>query len=105
MKSSLKLIRKCDARPLWGIGKTLFQEKINEGLIPPPIQFSRRAVAFYASELEATLAVTIAGYSDKQIKDFVCELVAKRKNLIKQYTHLEAANTSEPYEKKPTKHT
>lgn len=92
MTTNLKLIRKNDVRPLFAIGKTLFQEKINEGLLPPPIQFGQRAVAFYESEINATLAVTIAGYTDEQIKQFVRDLVAKRKDLLKQYTHLEAAN-------------
>ena len=75
-------------------GKTLFQQKINEGLVPPPIKLGLRAVAFYEHEVNATLAVTIAGYSNEQIKDFVIELVAKRKDLLKQFTHLNAVNDS-----------
>ncbi|ADT69071.1 MULTISPECIES: helix-turn-helix transcriptional regulator [Pseudoalteromonas] len=90
--SLLELTRKEQARPLWACGKTLFQQKINDGLIPPPIKIGKRGVAFYKYEINATLAVTIAGYNDEQIKEFVRELVAKRKNLLKQYTHLEAAN-------------
>lgn len=87
-----KLTRKDQARPLWACGKTLFQEKINDGLIPPPIKIGARAVAFYDHEINATLAVTIAGYTDEQIKEFVRDLVAKRQDLLKQCTHLEAAN-------------
>ena len=88
----LNLVRKDKARVPYACGKTLFQQKINEGLIPPPIKLGLRAVAFYEHELNATLAVTIAGYTDEQIKEFVKGLVAKRKDLLKQYTHLEAAN-------------
>ncbi|EWS98163.1 AlpA family transcriptional regulator [Pseudoalteromonas sp. SCSIO_11900] len=90
--SNLKLVRKSELLNTFACGKTLLQHKINSGLIPPPIKLGLRAVAFYEHEVNATLAVTIAGYSNKQIKDFVSELVTKRKNLLAQYTHLEAAN-------------
>lgn len=89
---NLKLIRKDEVQKRYSCGKTLCQNKINEGLIPPPLKLGSRGVAFYEQEINATLAVTIAGYNDEQIKQFVRELVAKRKDLLKQYTHLEAAN-------------
>lgn len=92
MTNKILLIRKDVARKSYACGKTLFQQKINEGLVPPPIKLGLRAVAFYEHEVNATLAVTIAGYSNEQIKDFVRGLVTKRKNLLAQYTHLEAAN-------------
>tara|TARA_Y100000782_G_C10188104_1_gene268113 strand:- start:8464 stop:8745 length:282 start_codon:yes stop_codon:yes gene_type:complete len=92
MTNKLNLIRKDKAQATYACGKTLFQQKINEGLVPPPIKLGLRAVAFYEQEINATLAVTIAGYTDEQIKEFVKGLVAKRKNLLAQYTHLEAAN-------------
>lgn len=92
MSKFLQLIRKAQAQTPFGCGRTLFQEKINTGLVPPPIKIGKRAIAFYEHEINATLAVTIAGYNDEQIKEFVRELVVKRKNLLKQYTHLEAAN-------------
>lgn len=92
MKNSLRLIRKDQVQTRYACGKTLCQSKINEGLIPPPLKLGSRGVAFYEQEINATLAVTIAGYTDEQIKQFVRELVAKRKDLLKQYTHLEAAN-------------
>lgn len=89
---SLSLIRKSQVQERYSCGKTLCQNKINEGLIPPPLKLGSRGVAFYEQEINATLAVTIAGYTDEQIKQFVRDLVAKRKDLLKQYTHLEAAN-------------
>ncbi|MDN3406083.1 MULTISPECIES: AlpA family phage regulatory protein [Pseudoalteromonas] len=92
MTYKINLIRKAQARTPFGCGMTLFQEKINDGLVPPPIKIGKRAVAFYEHEINATLAVTIAGYNGEQIKEFVRELVAKRKELLKKYTHLEAAN-------------
>lgn len=88
----LTLIRKAEVQKRYSCGKTLCQNKINAGLIPPPIKLGSRGVAFYESEINATLAVTIAGYTDEQIKEFVRDLVAKRQELLKQYTHLEAAN-------------
>lgn len=94
MSYKINLIRKDKARAVYACGKTLFQQKINEGLVPPPIKLGIRAVAFYEHEVNATLAVTIAGYSNEQIKEFVIELVAKRKDLLKQYTHLNAVNDS-----------
>nr|WP_193988604.1 AlpA family phage regulatory protein [Lelliottia steviae] len=92
MSENLNLIRKSQVQKRYSCGKTLCQNKINEGLIPPPLKLGSRGVAFFESEINATLAVTIAGYTDEQIKQFVRDLVAKRKDLLKQYTHLEAAN-------------
>ena len=92
MKNSLRLIRKSQVQERYSCGKTLCQNKINEGLIPPPLKLGSRGVAFYEQEINATLAVTIAGYTDEKIKEFVRDLVAKRQDLLKQYTHLEAAN-------------
>ena len=92
MTSNLTLIRKSQVQKRYSCGKTLCQNKINEGLIPPPLKLGSRGVAFFESEINAALAVTIAGYTDEQIKQFVRDLVAKRKDLLKQYTHLEAAN-------------
>ncbi|MGO3915864.1 MAG: helix-turn-helix transcriptional regulator [Pseudoalteromonas sp.] len=88
----LILIRKAQVQKQLACGMTLTQDKINKGLIPPPIKLGSRGVAFYQSEINATIAVMIAGYSDEQIKQFVRELVAKRQDLPKQYTHMEAAN-------------
>lgn len=92
MSELLTLIRKGQVQKRYSCGKTLCQNKINEGLIPPPLKLGSRGVAFYEQEVNATLAVTIAGYTDEQIKQFVRDLVAKRKDLLKQYTHLGAAN-------------
>lgn len=92
MTCNLTLIRKDEVQKRYSCGKTLCQDKINKGLIPPPLKLGSRGVAFFEQEINATLAVTIAGYSDEQIKMFVRDLVSKRKDLLKQYTHLEAAN-------------
>lgn len=92
IKDLLTLIRKAEVQQRYSCGKTLCQNKINAGLIPPPIKLGGRGVAFVEQEVNATLAVTIAGYTDEQIKEFVRDLVAKRQDLLKQYTHLEAAN-------------
>ncbi len=90
--TQLKLIRKNTARIPFGIGKTLFQERVNLGLIPPPVKLSSRAVAFYEREINATIAVTIIGYTDAEIKDFVSNLVEQRKTLLDQYMYKAAAN-------------
>lgn len=89
---NLKLVRKNEARIPFACGKTLFQQKINAGLVPPPIKLSSRAVAFYEHEINATIAATIFGYSDEEIKDFVATLVEKRKTLLDHYMYKAAAN-------------
>lgn len=92
MTTQLKLIRKKEARIPFACGKTLFQQKINAGLVPPPIKLSSRAVAFYEHEINATIAATIIGYSDEEIKEFISNLVEQRKTLLDQYMHKAAAN-------------
>lgn len=88
---AIKLMRKEQARALYASGKTHFQNQINKGLIPKPIQIGQRAVAFYESEIQASLAAMVAGYSDEELKEFIKELVEKRKDLISKYVK-ESAN-------------
>ncbi|MDN3490553.1 MULTISPECIES: AlpA family phage regulatory protein [unclassified Pseudoalteromonas] len=92
MVDILKLIRTKELMEIVPWARTKQQEKIKAGLMPPPISTGQRGVAYYETEINATLAVTIVGYNDEQIKKFVSELVARRKELLKKYTHLEAAN-------------
>lgn len=92
MSNILKLIRTKELMGIVPWARTKQQEKIKAGLMPPAISTGQRGVAYFEQEINATLAVTIAGYSDEQIKVFVRDLVSKRKDLLKQYTHLEAAN-------------
>lgn len=88
---TIQLIRKEQVRALYACGKTHLQDQINKGLIPKPIQIGQRAVAFYESEIQASLAAMVAGYSDDQLKAFVKELVERRKDLISKYVK-ESAN-------------
>lgn len=92
MSNTIRLIRNSKLMDIVPWARTKQHGKVKAGLMPPPISTGQRGVAYFEQEVYATLAVTIAGYDDEQIKEFVRDLVSKRKDLLKQYTHLEAAN-------------
>lgn len=82
------LSRKPEALHLLQISKSTLHVHINEGLIGPPIQISDRAVAFVRSEIMAVIAAQIAGCTKDEIKALVKSLVAKRQELLPNFTSI-----------------
>lgn len=55
---------------------------IAEGLFPPGVKLSTRAVAWPEHEVNQVLSARIAGKSDDEIRQLVRDLVAKRKEFL-----------------------
>ena len=73
------LLRMKDLPIVLGLCKASIYLKIKRGLLPPPVQISKRAVAWPSGEICKVVAAQIAGHSDDIIKALVCQLVADRK--------------------------
>ena len=63
-----------------GISNTTLHKKINDQLLPPPINLGSRSVGWLEHELNQVLAAMVAGKSQDHIKALVGHLVDQRKN-------------------------
>jgi len=80
----VSIIRKFEARKRFGHSHTTWHQRINDGLVPPPISLGGRAVGYISSELDAVMAALIAGKSESQIKEIVSSLVERRQDAISE---------------------
>jgi prophage regulatory protein len=80
----LKLQRKPETLIQYGLGRSTFHARINEGLIPPPISLGDRAVAYLSHETQQVIAAMAAGKTKDEIKALVIVLVDERQNLLEK---------------------
>lgn len=80
--AQLRIIRRPELLKRFGIGNTCLHNRINQGLMPPPILLggpSTRAVGWLQHELDAVIAAMVAAKSEAYIKALIEHLVAQRK--------------------------
>ncbi|MEH6473612.1 MAG: AlpA family phage regulatory protein [Halopseudomonas sp.] len=82
METQLKIQRKPETLSRYGLARSTFHTRINEGLIPPPISLGERAVGFAAHETDQVLAFMMAGKSKEQIRTLVAHLIEQRQLLV-----------------------
>ena len=75
----IRMLRRRKMLDRFGIANTCLQDRISNGLIPPPVSLGGRAVAWPEHEIDQVLAAFVAGRTPDQIKTLVKELVAHRK--------------------------
>jgi len=62
----------------FGISKSTLHNRINDGLITPPISIGGRAVAWPSNEVESLIYAQIAGKTPNEIRQLVKVLIEKR---------------------------
>jgi len=71
-----------DKKPLvlkcFGISKSTLHNRINDGLITPPVSIGARSVAWPSNEIESLVNAQIAGKSPDEIRLLVKVLIEKR---------------------------
>ena len=72
------ILRNSNVRQLFNICKSTVNNRVRDGLLPPPISLGARAVGWVQLECETVLAAMIAGKSPEEIKLIVNKLVTKR---------------------------
>jgi prophage regulatory protein len=70
--------RRSPATARFGISRSTWYAHIADGLLPPPVRVSARAVGWIDHELDAVAAARAANRSDEEIRDLVRTLVAAR---------------------------
>jgi prophage regulatory protein len=76
---NMRIIRKPEALSILAISKSTLHERINEGLLPPPIKLGSRAVGWFEYEIQQTLKAMAAGIQDDLLADYIVTLVKARK--------------------------
>ena len=62
----------------FGISKSTLQNRINKGLMTPPISIGGRLVAWPSNEVESLIKAQIAGKTPDEIRLLVKVLIEKR---------------------------
>mgnify|MGYP001064719522 CR=1 FL=1 len=78
LQQTIKIVRKPEVLNTSGLSKTTLQNRINDGLMPPPIPLGDRAVGFLEFEVQAVLAAMAAGKNKDEIRAVVTTLVNQR---------------------------
>ncbi len=76
--TQLRFLRKPEVLKLTGFSKSTLQNRVDEGLVPAPINLGDRAVGFLEIEIQKVLAAMAAGRSKEEIKELVEYLVDSR---------------------------
>ncbi|UIP27773.1 AlpA family transcriptional regulator [Photobacterium sp. TLY01] len=61
-----------------GYSLSTVYRRINDGLLPTPIRYGRKSVAWHMQELGAVVTAQDCGYTDPELKDLVREIIEKR---------------------------
>lgn len=80
----IHILRRREILDRFGIANTCLQDRISNGLIPPPVNLGGRAVGWPAHEIHQVLAAFVAGRSPEHIKALVNKLIAARTFADKQ---------------------
>ena len=67
---------RCTAR--FDLSRSTWYAQVADGLLPPPVRVSTRAVAWLDHELDAVAAARAANHSNDEIRALVQSLVAAR---------------------------
>ncbi|MBE7418084.1 MAG: AlpA family phage regulatory protein [Ideonella sp.] len=71
-------IRPAEMPSLIGLQRTAIHDSVRDETLTPPIQLSKRAVAFLSSEVAQVMDARIAGATPEQLRQLVRKLVAER---------------------------
>ncbi|PSW05048.1 transcriptional regulator [Photobacterium rosenbergii] len=74
----IKLITIKEAREKFGLSKTTFYDRINNGLLPPPISIGGRSVRWIEEEISEVISALVSGKPEKEVKLLVSHLIKCR---------------------------
>jgi len=82
MSAFTRIIRKPELKEKMGLGSnSTVYAHVEEGTLTPPVKIGLRASGWPENEADAINAARIAGKSDKEIRELVETLVAKRQQV------------------------
>ena len=81
----LNIIRAYKSYALSGMGKTMTNDHIKDGLFVPFFRVGGRATGCFENEINAINAAKAAGKSEDEIRELVKALIAKRAEIAADY--------------------
>lgn len=76
--SATRLVREPERREITGVPASTWANLIQDGLAPPPIRISKRAVGWPETELRTLNAARVACHSDEAIRGHVRKMLEAR---------------------------
>lgn len=81
---AIPILRRPAVSVATGKSRATLYADISRGTFVPPVKLGARSVGWPSSEVYAINAARIAGKSDAEIKQLVADLVARRKDAMKE---------------------
>ena len=81
MQNNPKIIRLQQVITMTNFSRSTIYKQVKQGLFPKAVSMGDRAIAWVTSEVDEIINARIQGFSDKQLKQLVIELKAKRGEL------------------------
>ena len=88
MVKNIYLIRRSELKRRIGYCDTIINEKIHDGILPPPVSLGGRAVLWVSDEIDTVLSAIISGKTDQELKSIVKHIVADRKKAFKTLEYI-----------------
>ncbi len=79
-----KIIRASCAMERMGLKKTAFYDRVQRGLIPPPIKIGKRAAGWLDQEIDEVIGMLVAGLPEFEIQTRVQALLENRKTFTRR---------------------
>jgi prophage regulatory protein len=84
---NIRIVRRPEILDRTGYSRSTLQNRMNEGLFPPPISLGDRAVGWIESEANTVLCAMVAGQNNDKIRNLVICLVGQRTAAFHNATH------------------
>lgn len=91
IKERVELITKQQMQKQFACGRTLMQNKINEGLAPKPVSRGSRGVAFYQWEVNATIAAMGVYENEGDLRSYISKVVSRRSEVLAEIERLDSS--------------
>jgi prophage regulatory protein len=85
MTKYIYFVRKPEVLKRFYFSKSTLANKVNELTFVPSCSLGDRAIAWVSYELDAMAEAIVAGKSKDELKELVADLVARRKQLDKEW--------------------
>lgn len=83
-----RIVRPREAQKILGDPSSTLYERIDGGLVPPPIHIGKYTRGWLSSELQAIVAARASGKDESFIKELVLKLIARRRRIFDEFESL-----------------
>jgi len=81
----ISIKRKSEVLAQLSVGRSTLQNRINEGIFPPPISLGGRSVGWLEHEINEAMAALLLNVTHSEMQSHIKSIIARRKELAQQY--------------------